>query len=435
MKDFICIILAAGESTRMKSNAPKVLHDICGRPMIDYVVDSVQKLRLRKIFAVVNKQHNKVLEYLKKNRYIRLVFQRKAQGTADALRSSKKFLSKSKTNVLVICADTPLIKKETLQSLINQHKEKHSSCTILTAFLDNPFGFGRILRDQYSKVNRIIEENDATFSQKQIREVNSGIYCFNTYDLLQALDHVEMNIKKKEYYLTDVVKVLYKINKRINTYVCSDADEVLGINSRLDLSKANDVMRLRIIEEFLEEGVTIVAPKTTFINYGVSIGRETTVYPFTFIESGVKIGDNCSIGPFCHLRKGTVIKNSNIVGNFTEIVRSTLGEGTYFKHFGYLGDASIGKKVNIGAGTAIANFDGENKNLTVIKDKSFIGCDTVIVAPAKIGKGVITGAGSVITGFSNVKDNSVVVGVPARPLIKSKHAKLSKKTRGKKRKR
>ncbi|MFC1709469.1 bifunctional N-acetylglucosamine-1-phosphate uridyltransferase/glucosamine-1-phosphate acetyltransferase [Candidatus Omnitrophota bacterium] len=435
MKDFICVILAAGEGTRMKSDLPKILHNICGKPMIEYVIDSVQSLRLKKICVVINKQHDEVAEYLKKNKSLKIVVQKKAQGTADALKSAKSVFGKSKTNVLVVCADTPLIKKETLQDLINRHKEKHVNCTILTAFQDNPYGFGRILRDQFSKVSRIIEENDAIFSQKQIKEVNSGIYCFNSHDLLQALNQVEMNSKKKEYYLTDVVEVIYQANKKIETCTCSVSEETLGINTRLDLSKANDLMRMRIIEDLTNNGVAVVDPKTTFINCGVSIGRETTIYPFTYIESGVKIGNNCSIGPFCHLREGSVIKDGAKVGNFTEMVRSSIGEETYFKHFGYLGDTTVGKKVNIGAGTVIANYDGEKKNSVIIKDKSFIGCDTVIVSPAKIGKGVVTGAGAVITGSSNIKDNSVVVGVPAKPLIKSKSVKSKKNSKRKKRKR
>jgi len=418
----------------MKSRLPKVLHNICGKPMIDYVIDTLQSLRLKKIYTVINKQHGEVAEYLKKNKGVKVVVQKKAQGTADALKSARSIFGKSRTNVLVICADTPLIKKDTLQALINQHKEKHVSCSILTAHLENPYGFGRILRDQFSKVSRIIEENDATFSQKQIKEINSGIYCFNSHELLQALNQVEINTKKKEFYLTDVIEIIYQMNKKIETCSCSGADEVLGINNRLDLSKVNEIMRFRITEELMDEGVAVIDPKTTFINCGVSVGTETTIYPFTFIESGVKIGKDCSVGPFCHLREGSVVKDGAKVGNFTEMVRSSIGEETLFKHFGYLGDTTVGKKVNIGAGTVIANYDGEKKNSTVIKDKCFIGCDTVVVAPAKIGKGVVTGAGAVVTKSSNIKDNSVVVGVPAKPLIKNKAVKRSKKSKLKKRK-
>ncbi|MDD5006207.1 MAG: sugar phosphate nucleotidyltransferase [Candidatus Omnitrophica bacterium] len=433
MKDFITIILAAGEGTRMNSDVPKVLHEICGRPMIDYVIDSVANARLKKICVVLNKEHTAVLDYInaRKNKYIKAVFQKKPQGTADAVMSANKFLSKAKANVLILCADTPLIKTQTLQQLVNHHKDRNASCTMLTSFLDNPSGFGRIVRDEYSKVRCIIEEMDASFSQKQIREINSGIYCFNSVDLLQALNEVGLNAKKKEYYLTDVIEILYKNNKRIETCVSSNPEEALGINSRLELSHANEIMRMRIIEEFLKNGVSVLDPKTTFINYGVSIGKETAIYPFTVIQSGVKIGSKCSIGPFCHLREGTVIKDNSVVGNFTEIVRSQLGEGTYFKHLGYLGDTSVGKGVNIGAGMTIANFDGKNKNRTVIGDKAFIGCDTVIVAPAKIGKSAVTGAGAVITKGSNIKNNSVVVGVPAKPLVKAV-VKVIKKSKAKK---
>ena len=425
MKDFTAIVLAAGEGTRMKSSLPKVLHTICGSPMIDYVLDGLRQLRIKKIVAVVNKSQEQLLDYLEGYKDVKLSFQKKPLGTADAVSSARKFF---KGNILVICADTPLIRKETLQNLINRHKESNASCTILTAFLDNPSSFGRVIRDEYSKVSRIIEENDASSSQKQVKEVNSGIYCFNAQDLSQALSNVKMNTAKKEYYLTDVVEILYKQSRRIETFIGSDANEALGINSRMDLSSANEAMRLRIIENLMQQGVSIVDTKTTFINQGFLIGKETVIYPFTVIESGVKIGSNCSVGPFCHLRQGTIVKDNAVVGNFTEAVRSTIGEGTRCKHLSYLGDTSVGKGVNIGAGTVIANYDGENKNKTVIKDKSFIGCDTVIVAPATIGKGAVTGAGAVITKGANIKDNSVVVGVPAKPLVKTKEkVKAAKK--------
>lgn len=419
MKDFIGIILAAGQGVRMKSNLPKLLHNICGRPMVDYVIEAIRDLHLRKVYVVVNKRQEQLISYLKQNKGLKFIFQRKPLGTADAVKSAKGVLGTSKANTLIICADVPLLRKETLKSLMNKHKDTQSSCTILTAYLNNPSGYGRILRDEFSKVCRIIEENDATVSLKEIKEINSGIYCFKTKDLLEALNQVEINTKKQEFYLTDIVEILYQKGRKIDTYDCLDASEVFGINSQLGLSRVNDVMRLRIIEEFMQEGVRIISPQTTFIDHGSLIGKDTIIYPFTFIESNVKIGQNCSIGPFCRLRKGTVIKDNNKIGNFTEISRTSLGKGTYFKHFGYLGDATVGENVNIGAGTVIANYDGKNKNPTVIKDKSFIGCDTVIIAPAKIGKGAVTGAGSVITKSSNIKDNSVVAGVPARPLLKT----------------
>ncbi|MDD5292047.1 MAG: sugar phosphate nucleotidyltransferase, partial [Candidatus Omnitrophica bacterium] len=364
MRDFKGIILAAGEGTRMKSSVPKVLHAICGKRMIDYTIDSLRQLRLKKISVVVNKQHEQLQGYLKQYKDVKLSFQKKPQGTADAVSSAHKFLSGSKGQALIICADTPLVRKETLQALVDRHKESNASCTILTAFFENPSSFGRIIRDEYSKVCRIIEENDANLSQKQVKEVNSGIYCFKVQDLSQALNSVKLNAKKREYYLTDVVEVLYKENKRIETCICANANEVLGINSRMDLAKANDIMRMRIIEDFMQQGVNIIDPKTTFINHDVSIGKETAIYPFTVIESDVRIGDGCCVGPFSHLREGTVLKDNVVAGNFTEMVRSTIGEGTYCKHLSYLGDTTTGKGVNIGAGTVVANFDGKNKNKT-----------------------------------------------------------------------
>jgi len=441
MKNFKGIILAAGEGTRMKSSVPKVLHTICGRRMIDYTIDSLRQIRLRNISVVVNKQHEQIQEYLKKYSDVKLFFQKKPQGTADAVSSAHKFLSGSKGQVLIICADTPLVRKETLEALIDRHKESNASCTILTAYLENPSSFGRIIRDEYSKVCRIIEENDASLSQKQVKEVNSGIYCFKAQDLSQALNRVKLNANKKEYYLTDVVEVLYKEGKRIETYICANAREILGVNSRLDLAKANEIMRMRIMENLMQEGVNIVDPKTTFINCDVCIGKDTVIYPFTVIESGVDIGDGCSVGPFSHLREGTVLKDKVSVGNFTEMVRSTIGEGVLCKHLSYLGDTTTGKEVNIGAGTVVANFDGRNKNKTLIKDKAFIGCDTVLIAPVTVGKGAVTGAGAIVTRGSNIKDNSVVAGVPAKPLVKEVKAKAkavkkvakNKKSRKKKR--
>lgn len=438
MKDFIGIILAAGEGTRMKSAVTKVLHNICGRPMVDYTIGILGNLRLKKTFIVVNKNQEELLEYFKKYKDVKPVFQKKPLGTADAVNSARRFLGK-KSSVLVVCADTPLIQQKTLEALALKHKESNASCTILTTFTDNPFGFGRIIRDEYSKVCLIIEENNASLSQKQIREINSGIYCFNAQDLLQALNSVKMDSRKKEYYLTDVVEILYKQNKRIETCNCLNANEAMGINSRMDLSKAGEIMRMRIISDLVDEGINIIDPKTTFINYGVSVGEDTTIYPFSVIDSDVEIGKNCSIGPFCHLREGTVVKDNVCLGNFTEVVRSTIGEGTLCKHLSYLGDMSVGKNVNIGAGAVIANFDGKNKNRGIIKDKAFIGCDTVIISPVTIGKGSTTGAGSVVTAGANIKDNTVVAGVPAKPLVKISQGKIksvkkvAKKKKSKKR--
>jgi len=434
MSNFSSLILAAGEGTRMKSKTTKVLHKICGRSMIDYVLEAIKGARIKKIAVVVNKEQDELLSYLNNEKGLKLVFQNKALGTGDAVKSAKDFLSKAKGHVLIICADVPLIKSSTINELIERHLDTNASCTILTAQFTDPSGFGRIVRDQFSKITKIVEENDANSAQKQIAEINSGIYCFKTHDLLDALSYIQLNHKKKEYYLTDVIQIMYeKTRKPVETCVLENADEILGINSRSYLAKAAQIMRLRIIENFLDNSVTIVDPKSTFIDSGVSIGMDTTVYPFTYIESNVKIGNYCSVGPFCHLREGTVLRDGAKLGNFSEAVRSTIGKNTLCKHLSYLGDVTIGDNVNIGAGTVIANYDGKNKNKTVIKDGAFIGSDTVIIAPTTIGKCAVTGAGSVVIKNSKIKDKSIVVGVPARLL--EKEPKISKnKPKSKKRK-
>ena len=419
MKDFIALILAGGQGVRMKSDAPKVLHSICGRPMIDFVLDSVINNKPKKSFVVVGTHNKKELtDYflLTKRKSVKLILQKKPFGTADAVKSAKSKLRGSRGSILILCADTPLIRTETLKILTEHHLQTDANCTIMTAFLEDPCGLGRIVRDEFSKVKEIVEENDATEFQKRIKEINSGVYCFKIKDLVLAIDRIEKNEKKKEYYLTDIVRILYEEKKKIETFIYEDASECLGINSQSGLAKANSIMHQRIIEQFFEKGVFIADPQSTFIDYNVEIKKNTKIFPFTVIESDVEIGENCSIGPFCHLRPGTVIEDNTCIGNFTEIVRSSIGSDTLCKHFCYLGDTQVGKKVNIGAGSVVANFDGENKNTTVIKDGAFIGCDTVLVAPTKIGKGVVTGAGCVVTKKSDIKDGSVVVGVPARPL-------------------
>jgi len=413
------VILAAGESTRMKSSTPKALHTLCGMPMVDYVLDAVKKTPAQRAAVVVNRKQVSFIDYLKTKKNVAIAFQEKPLGTADAVKAARKFFGKPNDTVLVMCVDTPLVRSQTLLALAEKHKESQAACTILTAAVENPFSFGRIVRDQYSKVTSIVEEADASFSQKQIKEINSGIYCFRANELLQSLAQVQLNQKKKEFYLTDIIKVLYEAGKTIQTFDCCDPDEILGINSQQDLSKASDIMRRRILDGFMSEGVRIISPETTFIDCGCVIGGDTTIKPFTVIESGVRIGQQCSIGPFCRLRKGSVVKDGTHIGNFSEINRSSLGKNCRMKHFGYLGDTTVGNAVNIGAGAVIANYDGKNKNQTVINDNSFIGCDTVIIAPAKIGKGAVTGAGSVVTRKSVVKDNSVVVGVPAKPIAKA----------------
>ena len=417
-KDIACIILAAGKSTRMKSALPKVMHPLCGRPVLSYVLDLAKALRIKKVVAVLGHQHARVKKVIPHG--VKIAVQKKLAGTADAVKEALPLLKGFKGTVLVLYADHPLLQKDTLSRLLKQHAQNNSDATLLTAKLNKPSGYGRILRDKYATICGIAEEKDADDFQKGIKEINAGTACFNKDRLAEALKGVRANNRKKEYYLTDVVGIFYKKGLLIDSISTTDAREAQGINSRLDLSKAASIIQQRINEEFMLRGVTIADPVSTFISYGVRIGQDTAIYPFTVIEKNVKIGKRCSIGPFVHLREGTRIENEVVVGNFLEIARTSLSSKTLIKHFGYIGDSRIGRQVNIGAGTVTANFDGRRKYSTIIKDRAFIGSDTVLVAPVCIGRDAETGAGSVVLRHKNVPDKSVVVGVPAKLLRKKR---------------
>ena len=253
---------------------------------------------------------------------------------------------------------------------------------------------------------------------KDLYEVNVGVYCFRTKVLFKALDKVKPDNKKGEYYLTDTISILADEGLKVGSMPTRDHDEFLGINSRIDMVKAQDIIRFRIMERLMSQGVTIVDPTTTYIENDVKIGPDTIIYPMTVIEHDVTIGKGCEVGPFARIRPGTKLKSNAHIGNFVEVVRSKVGEGSKAKHLTYLGDVTIGRKVNIGAGTIVANYDGKNKNKTQVKDRAFIGSGTILIAPVKIGKDAITGAGAVVTRNRNVPDKTVVVGVPARVLKK-----------------
>ena len=410
------IILAAGKSTRMKSEIPKVLHPICGRPMLGYVLDLVKDLKIKKVIAVLGYKHTEVKRFLKPG--IKVVIQKKLLGTADAVKQALPLLNNFKGTVLVLYADNPLLKKDTVVKLLKHHIENKFDATLLTLKLDKPTGYGRVLRDKYSSICGVVEEKDCDDFQKDIKEVNTGIICFNKESLASGLRYIRPNNRKKEYYLTDIIAILYKKGKLVEGIKTTDSNEVLGINSRSDLARANAIMQKRINEDLMQKGVTIIDPDSTFIAYGALIGQDTAIYPFTVIERNVKIGRRCSIGPFAHLREGTELKDDVVAGNFLEIVRSKVSSKTTVKHFCYIGDSRIGANVNIGAGAVTANFDGRKKNITVIKDGAFVGSDTVLVAPVKVGKAAITAAGAVV--LKNVADRITVAGIPAKPLNKKR---------------
>jgi bifunctional UDP-N-acetylglucosamine pyrophosphorylase/glucosamine-1-phosphate N-acetyltransferase len=411
-KNIAVVILAAGKSTRMKSETPKVLHRICGRPMLEYVLDLVRGLKAKKVVAVLGYKHEEVRKYLGPG--VTAVVQKKLLGTADALKCALGSLKGFKGTVLVLYGDTPLLQKETVSKLLKYHVENNVDATLLTGQLEKPEGYGRILRDKYSGICGIVEEKDADDFDKAIKEINTGIVCFNKDKLVEALKHVKADNRKKEFYLTDTIRILYASGALVEAIKISDINEALGINNRSELAKANAIMQARINQKYMLDGVSIVDPGSTFISWGTKIGKDSVIYPFTVIEKDVNIGKYCSVGPFAHLREGTRLADDTLIGNFIEITRSSIGPKTIVKHFSYIGDTQVGKLANIGAGTVVANFDGKNKHRTKIADGAFIGSDTILVAPVAVGKGARTGAGSVI--IRDVPDKTTVVGVPARVL-------------------
>lgn len=414
MNNLAVIILAAGKSKRMKSDIPKALHPICNRSILEHVLDLVKILRAKRVIYVLGHKQAEARKLLPAGAEI--VIQKKLSGTASAVQCAYPKLKNFKGTVLVLYVDNPLLKKETIKKLIKSHFDSCADATLLTANVEKPAGYGRILRDQYSSICAIIEDKDADEFQKDIKEINTGIACFKNDKLFSALKQVRPNNRKKEYYLTDTIGIIYKKGGLIENARIEDVNEALGINSRVDLARANKIKQREINESLMKDGITIVDPDSTFISFGTKIGPDTVIYPFTVIEKNVKIGKRCSVGPFAHLREGTRVDDDVLVGNFLEIVRSHLGAKTLIKHFGYIGDSQIGKLVNIGAGAVTANFDGSSKAVTVVKDQAFIGSDTILVAPVKIGRRAKTGAGSVIVKNMHVPDNAVVAGVPARQL-------------------
>jgi len=415
-KELAVIILAAGKSTRMKSDLPKVLHPICARPMLGYVLDLVKSLKPKQVVTVLGHKQELVRKVIPSG--VKIVIQKKLIGTADAVKTGLSALKSFKGTVLVLYGDTPLLKKETIKKLLDYHLENEIDATLLTAYLKKPSGYGRIQRDKYFSISSIVEEKDADQVQKEIKEINTGIMVFKKEKLESNLKYIRPNNRKKEYYLTDIIEILAKKNQLVDGIKAEDAKEALGINTRAELASANAIARKNINERFMKNGVTIIDPESTFISFDTKIGVDTVIYPFTVIERGVRIGKRCSVGPFAHLRDNVELKDDVTAGNFIEMVRAKIGSKTFVKHFSYIGDSFVGSNVNIGAGTVTANFDGVNKNNTVIEDNVKVGSDTIIVAPARIGKSAVTGAGSVIT--KNIPDNAVVVGVPARILKKGK---------------
>jgi len=418
MKNTIAIILAAGKGTRMKSRTPKILHEILGKTIIKHILESLKDAGIKDVIVVAGYGSDLLKKTLPIN--VKIVLQNKLLGSGDAVMATRNILKGYSGDILIICGDTPLIKGETLTRLVREHKSSGSSATVLTAKIKDPGSYGRIVRGEGGEILKIAEETEARLSEKVINEINVGTYCFTKEDLFTALKEVEPDNKKKEFFLTDTIEILYNKGKITRSVLAEDPEEIIGINTRGDLAQATRILKQRILEDVMSGGVTIEDTSSTTIYPGVKIGPDTVIHPNTLIESDVEIGKNCHIGPFSRLRPGVRIGDNVEVGNFVELVRTKVKNNTRVKHHTYLGDTIVGKGVNVGAGTITANFDGKNKNRTVIGDGAFIGVGAILIAPVKVGARAIVGAGCVVPRNHNVPNGATVVGVPAKILRKRK---------------
>ena len=420
------LVLAAGKGTRMKSELPKVIHKVNGIPMVKKILNELEALNVEESILILGHKKEVVLKELGDVPY---VVQAEQLGTGHAIMQAENLLKDYEGDVMILCGDTPLLKHETLKAMYEAHKQSGVSTTILTSIYDNPCGYGRIVKDG-NKVTAIVEEKEVDEEIKKIKEVNAGVYCCNAKELFEALSKVTNNNEKGEYYLTDIVGIQVAEGKKVASFILEDNEEILGVNSKVELAQASKVLRERKNISLMEEGVILIDPASTYIEESVKIGKDTVIYPGAVLQGNTVIGENCEIlgctriidsklgndiriessvieesivddkvtmGPFAHLRPKSHLKEKVHIGNFVEIKKSTLEYGVKAGHLTYLGNATVGKDTNIGAGTITCNYDGVNKFDTVIGENVFIGSDTMLVAPVNIGDKAITGAGSVIT--------------------------------------
>jgi len=397
MAEKLAIILAAGMSSRMNTQLPKVLHEVCGRPMLAYVLDACRQAGVTKMIVVVGYGKEQVIETYKDDADVIFVEQVEQRGTGHAVMCCVDKIADFGGQTLILCGDAPLIRSETLKVLLEKHESERASVALATTVLDDPEGYGRIMRDSYVNIQGIVEENDCTPEQRKIREVNPSYYCFESKILLEALDGITPNNVKNEYYLTDALHLTIARGHKVVAVTAVPPEDSMGVNDRSQLSQASKIMQGRIQSNLMENGVTIVDPPNTWIDVRAQIGQDTVIEPFTYIHGQVTVGRNCRIGPFAYLRDMTVLDDDVVLGVFTEVKDSTLGQGVRARHHSYIGDAKIGKNVNIGAGSITANFDGEKIVKTEIGDNSFIGSGAVLIAPLNIGGSSHVNPGTVVS--------------------------------------
>ena len=422
------IILAAGQGTRMKSKLYKVLHPVCGKPMVQHVIDQVKSLNINEIVTIVGHGAEKVKDQLGEDS--RYALQAEQLGTAHAVQQAGEMLADKEGVTIVVCGDTPLIKAETMEALFKHHEETSAKATILTARAEDPTGYGRIVRNAEGFVEKIVEHKDANEQERSINEINTGTYCFDNKMLFEAIQNVSNDNVQGEYYLPDVIEILKKQGEIVSAYVTDSFAETLGVNDRVALAEAERTMKKRINEYHMRNGVSIIDPDNTYIGPDVKVGQDTIIFPGTTLSGSTVIGSECqigpntdisnceignntvirqsaafdskigsevNIGPFAHIRPESDIHDEVKIGNFVEIKKAVFGKGSKASHLSYIGDAEVGADVNIGCGSITVNYDGKNKFLTKIEDGVFIGCNSNLVAPVTIGKGAYVAAGSTIT--------------------------------------
>lgn len=379
----------------MKSKNSKLVQKIYGKEIVKRAVENAQKAGVHNIVAVVGYMKEQVMGVLGDT--VKYAVQEEMLGTGHAVMQAAKYLEGKKGKVLVLNGDVPILRPETLNKLLNKSIENKECATLLTAIYDNPTGYGRIVRDEGGNIQAIVEEKDTTDEQKEIKEINAGIYCFDIESLLEALKEIKPNNAQGEYYLTDVIKIMNSKGLKTGAVIVEDNTEILGVNDRVQLELLTKVLQMRINTEHMKKGVTIEDINTTYIYDDVNIGMDTVIHPNTTIKSGVTIGEDCEIGPNSYIREGCELSNKVKIGSFVEIKKAIIGEGTKVPHLSYMGDCEIGEKCNIGCGTITCNYDGFHKSKTIIGNHSFIGSNTNLVAPVTLGDNTFVAAGSTIT--------------------------------------
>ncbi|MBK5243460.1 MAG: bifunctional UDP-N-acetylglucosamine diphosphorylase/glucosamine-1-phosphate N-acetyltransferase GlmU [Eubacteriaceae bacterium] len=438
MNESKTIILAAGQGTRMRSQKSKVLHQVCEKNILDYVIDASKGSGIDAIAVIVGYQAEEVEKSLCPG--IAAILQKEQLGTGHAVLQALPFFKELKGNLIVLVGDAPLIRPETIKGLVTEHEARGHGATVLSAEFQDPTGYGRMVKNYKGELLKIVEEGDATVEEKKIREINSGMYCFDAQTLIRSLQELNTNNTQGEYYLTDVIEIMGKLGKTTGTYVTPDYEDIKAINSKVQLSEVTAIMRKRINTKLMDNGVVMIDPAATYISNEVMVGQDSTLYPGVILEGKTVIGkdcligansrlvnaiignqvtirnstildssvdDNTSVGPYAYIRPGSRIGKHCKVGDFVEVKNSTMADGAKAAHLTYIGDGDVGENVNLGCGTVFVNYDGKKKDRTVVEKNAFIGCNTNLIAPVTVKEGSYIAAGSTIT--DDVPEDSLAI--------------------------